>query len=295
MKRTLLTLLYTTIAIVVIVGVVRFALWESYRITPGQMEKTLLPGDRLWVNKWCFKWGKQEPGRGDILLYTLPETAQHQSYRNTIAVARCIGLPGDTIRGENNHVYINGREIAQSPLLLEAYLSPSPMCNRVNRILQQNNIEIIEQEKIGENRLLFLSRLDYNKIQELLPPSQLHPVFLQRDCYEIVLPRPHATTPITPQNAPLLHRLLTQHEHRNITLQDGNLYENGVKLNSCQLQQNYYWVIGDNRAGLFDSRSVGPLPHSQFIGKGVFVLFSIDPDKSFLQSFRTDRFFKTQL
>ncbi len=295
MKRTLLTLLYTVIIIAVIVGVVRFGVCEFYRITPGQMGKTLLTGDRLWVNKWDFKWGKLEPKRGDILLYTLPETAQHQSNRNPIAIARCIGLPGDTICGNGSHLYINGREIAQSSLLVEAYLSPSWLCSRVNHILQQNNIEIIEQNKIGENRLLFLSRYDYNKIKKQLPPTQLYPVFLQRDDYEIVLPRKHIVTPITPQNAPLLHRLLTQYEHRDITLQDGNLYENGVKLNTCRLQQNYYWVIDDKRTGLSDSRSIGPLPYSQFIGRGMFVGFSIAPNKPILQSIRTDRFFKTQL
>ncbi len=295
MKRTLLTLLYTTIAIVAIVWLVRFFVCEPYRITPGQMEKTLLPGDRLWVNKWDFKWGKQEPQRRDILIYTLPETAQPDSYRNTIAVARCIGLPGDTIRGEGNRLYINGIEVTQSPLLLEAYLSPNTMSSRVNRVLHKHNIEVIEQGEVGTNRLLFLSRQDHEQVAKQLPDSQLYPVFLHRDHYEVILPRKHEVTPVTLQNAALLHRLLTQYEGRNVTLKEGQLYENGVNLKACRLRQNYYWAIGDNRAGLSDSRSIGPIPHTLLIGRGMGVGYSIDPDKPFWQAFRTDRFFKTQL
>ena len=73
------------------------------------------------------------------------------------------------------------------------------------------------------------------------------------------------------------------------------IYENGKELTSCRLTQSYYWVIGDNRAGMSDSRSFGVLPHSHLIGKGVCIGYSRNPEKPFWQSLRTDRFFKTEL
>ena len=68
-----------------------------------------------------------------------------------------------------------------------------------------------------------------------------------------------------------------------------------TELTSCRLTQSYYWVIGDNRAGMSDSRSFGVLPHSHLIGKGVCIGYSRNPEKPFWQSLRTDRFFKTEL
>ena len=100
---------------------------------------------------------------------------------------------------------------------------------------------------------------------------------------------------ITPQNAEFLYRILTRYENRKVEYDNGKIYENGKELTSCRLTQSYYWVIGDNRAGMSDSRSFGVLPHSHLIGKGVCIGYSRNPEKPFWQSLRTDRFFKTEL
>ena len=66
------------------------------------MENSLLPGDRLWVDKWSFRWGNRNPKYRDVLVFELPEIAQTQSGVTEIAIARCIGLPGDTIKSTGN-------------------------------------------------------------------------------------------------------------------------------------------------------------------------------------------------
>lgn len=68
MKReTIRTILVTVIVIIAIVWSVRFFVVEPYRVPPGQMENSLLPGDRLWVDKWSFRWGHRTPARRDLL------------------------------------------------------------------------------------------------------------------------------------------------------------------------------------------------------------------------------------
>ncbi len=296
MKRTLRTLLYTAALVVAIVVLVRLFVMEPYRVPSGQMENTLLSGDRLWVNKWSLRWGNHTPTYQDILLYKLPEMAQPQSYRHEIAIARCLGLPGDSIRSTGNDLYINGKKVLQTPLITEAYLSPDSLSDRINNLLTQHHVEWVEQGKIKGNRLLLLSRNDYSKVSKsVTPDSLLYPVFLHRDNYEITLPRKGEPLLVTPQNAPLLHTLLTRYEHRRVELRDSLLYEGGKRLKICIVRQNYYWVVGDNRAALNDSRTFGPLPHSLLVGKGMGIGFSQDPDKPFWQSFRTHRFFNTQL
>ncbi len=297
MKReTIRTILITVIIIIASVWLIRFFIIEPYRVPPGQMENSLLPGDRLWTDKWSFRWGNRTPQYRDLVIFELPPLLQSQSGTTAIAIARCIGLPGDTVESTGNQLFINRKAIAQPPLILEAYLSPDSMKNRVDRAMRLHHSRFIEQGKINGNRLLFLSRLDYEKVRnELSADSLLYPVFLKRDSYEIILPKKGEQIQITPQNAEFLYRILSHYENRNVTYNEGKIYENGNTLTSCRFKQNYYWVVGDNRANMSDSRTFGVLPHTLLIGKGLWVGYSRNPDEPFWHSFRPDRFFKTQL
>lgn len=89
---------------------------QMYKIPTGSMEKTLLIGDHLVVNKFCFA---DQPGwlrhvlpyrnihNRDILVFTFPY-AEAQEEPGTHLVKRVIGVPGDHIRIVNRQVYVNG-------------------------------------------------------------------------------------------------------------------------------------------------------------------------------------------
>ena len=53
--------------------------------------------------------------------------------------------------------------------------------------MRQNNSFFVEQGKLKDSRLLFLSRYDYEKVRrQLSADSLLYPVFLKRDFYEVL-------------------------------------------------------------------------------------------------------------
>lgn len=97
---------------VVLFLVIRTFLVEAFRIPTGSMEKTLLIGDFLLVNKAVY--GAQLPGtgiqlpafdrprRGDVVVFTPP----HEPTKNY--VKRLIGVPGDTLEMRDKLLYING-------------------------------------------------------------------------------------------------------------------------------------------------------------------------------------------
>jgi signal peptidase I len=96
----------------VIFLVVRTFLVEAFRIPTGSMEKTLLVGDFLLVNKAVYGatvpgtgWrlpGFREPRRRDIVVFTNPEDGA------TNYVKRIVGVPGDTLEMRNGVLYVNG-------------------------------------------------------------------------------------------------------------------------------------------------------------------------------------------
>ncbi len=97
---------------VVIFLVIRFFLFQTFVITSGSMENTLLVGDFLIVNRAAMGShvpltdlripGYSEPRRGDILVFDPP----HED--TLILVKRLVGMPGDTLEMRDKVLYLNG-------------------------------------------------------------------------------------------------------------------------------------------------------------------------------------------
>src|ERR1700751_2779084 len=98
--------------IVIAIFVITFAV-QAFQIPSESMEKTLLVGDSLLVNKLCygghgmgsFLMPYQKIARGDIVVFHYPVDPQQHF------VKRVIGLPGDKLRMVNKKVLINGKPI----------------------------------------------------------------------------------------------------------------------------------------------------------------------------------------
>ncbi len=85
---------------------------QAFKIPSQSMERTLLVGDHLLVNKFIFggrgAWYDRflpyrEIRRGDIIVFKFPYD-EHAHY-----VKRVIGTPGDRIKIVDQQVYVNGR------------------------------------------------------------------------------------------------------------------------------------------------------------------------------------------
>jgi signal peptidase I len=102
-------------------------LGQNFVIPSGSMEKTLLIGDHLAVDRitlapparWMPLLRYREPRRGDIAVFIKPvidPTLDLDSSgfpTHSILVKRLIGVPGDRIRLHDGVVFING--VAQAP------------------------------------------------------------------------------------------------------------------------------------------------------------------------------------
>jgi len=89
---------------------------QAFKIPSQSMERTLMVGDHLLVNKFVFggtgSWYEKllpyrALERGDIIVFRYPY-ANHPHY-----VKRVIGLPGDHVKMVDQEVYINGKLLAE--------------------------------------------------------------------------------------------------------------------------------------------------------------------------------------
>lgn len=93
------------ILILALLGLSRVYLWSNVRVEGHSMDPTLADGEVLFVVKHL------PIDRFDIVV-------AHEEAENKDIVKRVIGLPGDTIRYENDKLYINGNE-TNEPYLAE--------------------------------------------------------------------------------------------------------------------------------------------------------------------------------
>jgi signal peptidase I len=117
----LLDTLRSLLSIIVISIFVLTFVAQPFRIPSESMERTLLVGDFLLVNKavygtpgvWHWLLPYQQVARGDVIVFHFPlDPADH-------VVKRVVGVPGDRVRLQNGVVSINGHEQSEPFAIFE--------------------------------------------------------------------------------------------------------------------------------------------------------------------------------
>lgn len=78
-------------------------LYQPVRVEGTSMLPVLEDQDRLFVNKMAYRMG--EIHRGDVVVFLYPHD-HHKSY-----IKRVIALPGDDLRIDHGHVFVNGKRL----------------------------------------------------------------------------------------------------------------------------------------------------------------------------------------
>ena len=113
----------------------------------------------------------------------------------------------------------------------------------------------------------------------------------------IYVPKKGVTININTENLPYYQQIIELYEYNNLVTNNGIIYINGKKADTYTFQQDYYWLMGDNRHNSLDSRYWGFVPFDHVLGKPVMVWFSWEADASTfmakLKSIRWSRMFTT--
>ncbi len=277
-KKELKSLLQAFIAALFIISF----FFQNTRIPTPSMESTILVGDFVVVNKFIyginspkfipyteidiphFRWDIfTDPDRGDIVVFDFPgEKSEFKpNPANIQYVKRCIGLPGDTITIRNKVVFVNGK-----PADLPPYIQYGPA---------QNDPRIAPYMFPG---------------LETWNPDSFGP---------FVVPKAGATIKLTPQSAiAWQHFINREFEKEVVKVDNGVVYIDGKAVTEYKFQEDYYFMMGDNRDDSSDSRFWGPVSRKMIVGQAIFVLFSWDNTIPFsdlfklLGSIRGDRILK---
>jgi signal peptidase I len=236
------------------------------------MEDTILVGDFVLVNKFIFGSESpkyipftqieiphfrlpaiREPRRKDIVVFEFPGMRDQifADERGVNYVKRCIGLPGDTIQVINKVVYVNHKQfwIPTNVKYLEPIARPKDMV---------------------EPRI-FPKGMPWNE-------DNYGPIIVPKKGYNI---------PLDVNNVEQWETLINRaYGEKVVDVQNGVVTIKGKPVTSYTFDQNYYFMMGDNRDDSLDSRFWGFVPRSLVVGEAFITLFSWDRDIPFTDLFR---------
>lgn len=92
--------LSVVIAIILIVFI-----YQPVKVEGTSMMPSLTDQERIFINKFAYRWGLENIQRGDMVVFWFPLDPT-KSY-----IKRVIGLPGDIVEIRNGTVYVNGNSL----------------------------------------------------------------------------------------------------------------------------------------------------------------------------------------
>lgn len=135
-KELLNLIIYIGIVVLLCYLIIHFVGCRS-RVDGNSMNPTLEDGDNMWVSKLAYRFG--DPKRFDVIIFNYDE--------NTTYVKRIIGLPGETVRiDQEGNIYIN-------EMLLEENYGMEPIApTNLGRANQPVLLGENEYFVLGDNR-----------------------------------------------------------------------------------------------------------------------------------------------
>ncbi len=270
--------------------------------------------------------------RNDVVVFHVPHESQYPADLRTNYIKRCIAVAGDTLEIRQGQIFLNGKPGAIAGAPQTTYFMEVETPNdEVRQALHDQGVVDYDQPdgipaagtnpetgKLGYIISCPAAVADYFKKQPYVksldvtaPAVQLFPDVAdfhgsdamsavqrkwQLDSYgPLPIPKKGQTIALTPANAAIYYKIVSQYEHnKNITWgTDGMILQDGKPLTSYTIQQNYYWMMGDNRHNSEDSRFWGFVPEDHIVGKAVLIWLSLDPFGDATHKVRWSRLFST--
>lgn len=107
LRATLYWLRDLILSVVIAIVAILF-LYQPVKVEGTSMMPTLIDQERIFINKFIYKFGLGEIRPGDMVVFWSPPDPT-KSY-----IKRVIGVPGDTIRIDRGTVYVNDQYLEES-------------------------------------------------------------------------------------------------------------------------------------------------------------------------------------
>lgn len=251
-------------------------------------------GENWWGNARLK--GFSAPQRGDVMVFIAPIKSRENF------VKRCAALPGDTLQIEGGIVKVNGNAILNNKLQLNSIVYSGS-----DELLVSDNYLAKQQDKSNGEQSTYLgivtsaekegwlgAGLADSVLINTIEPDTLKKCFPRSPLFNwsidyfgpLVVPQAGMTIELNDSTFALYRKAINQLDGANISKNENGFLINGQATDSYTFNNNFYFMLGDNRHYSGDSRMWGFVPEYSIIGKAKVVLWSF-----YGKSFNSPRFF----
>lgn len=295
-SRLLVKILRNLFWVLLCVFIVRNSLLEIYNVPSDSMKNALRPGDYLIVNR-IFYSGliskmfslfnvKGNLSNNDIVVFKLDINNKPIVY-----VKRCIGLPGQTISIKHGITFIDDQLVEEAMSVRHLYKLWYNDRKALQSSLEEWKIDPFENV-VQKSSKYFISYLDHAQLGQLKNAAGIDSVTafaFQQDNVDFVsdplkygnerqnmesftIPFQGMKIALDTSSFKLYKDVIGKYEQVKIEQKGNTVYINDSPEQNYAFKNDYYFVMGDNRANSIDSRSYGIIARESLQGKVIFKL-----------------------
>jgi signal peptidase I len=310
----------------------RIFLFQVARVDNFHMASTLLPGDRVIVNK--HRAGLRLPmsiiglsdavrlpylrlpaikkiRRQEVAVFNYPVGSDRPIDRKRLMISRIIGLPTDTVMIKDKVVSVNNKALTPPVTGRKEYrvvTSGAPVGKDFFYKYDIENARLVADIGIYDMDLpdgipAVLEKLPgiqtVRETKQFLGDASVdyYPLsgfFLwNRDQFgPFRVPAKGMTVAIDIRTIDFYRDLIETHEGHDLLVDFAGVHMDGQLITSYTFQKNYYFVLSDNRDNPDDSRKIGFIPEDHIVGTTGRIIWSHQNKFAGTRKFHLGRIFK---
>jgi len=291
-------------------------------LTHQKIWGTEIPSYLDWIELPSYRLpGISKVKREDIVVFNVPpvslsEGIVYPTQLKTYYVKRCVGLPGDVLTITDQEMRANGQALGKPANMKYSYrvTTKDALTVRTLRFLELSADDSHYLGKDTASHSVYHMFLTAEQLQNMEAASYVLRVDAQHkaegageadifpslngarwngDNYgPLTVPAKGMKILVNDSTMAIYGETIRLYEgHEQAQVNGGRLTIDGSPIAEYTFNQDYYFMMGDNRHNSLDSRYWGFVPDDHIVGKALFIWMSVDGEAPLLEKIRWNRIF----